>query len=147
MAASTGFDFLAELGGCDTPLRGAGFRVTAPCHAVPVIKDCQQTFLRIVFPKRPPALLLLSPGNMARALSMAGFAPGADFLPGSGEAICRGIIVLAHVGRVALRAHEVPVLVQFRPVQDVVVRDCLVWIEVEPALAPIFLWTAVPGER
>src|SRR5262245_25026405 len=46
----------------------------------------------------------------------------------------------------ALRAHEVPVLVQLRPMEDVVVRDCLVWIEVEPALTASFLCTAVPGE-
>src|SRR5262245_18247532 len=33
VAASTGFDLLAELGGWNTPLRGSVLRVTAPCNA------------------------------------------------------------------------------------------------------------------
>ena len=78
---------------------------------------------------------------------MAGLAADADLGPGGGEAIVRRIVVLAHAGRVALGAHEVPVLVQLGPVQDIVVADLLVGIEVEPALAALVLRPAVPGDR
>ena len=47
----------------------------------------------------------------------------------------------------ALRAHEIPVLVQFRPVQDIVVLDFLIGIDVKPALAAFVLRPAVPGKR
>ena len=87
------------------------------------------------------------PGDMTRALAVAGLAADADLGPGRGEAVLRRIVVLAHAGRVALGAHEVPVLVELRPVQDVVVADLLVRIEVEPALAALVLRPAVPGDR
>ena len=97
--------------------------------------------------ERPPALLLARPGGVARALAVAGLAAHADFRPGRCEAIGLGVVVLAQARRVAFRAHEIPVLVQFGPVQDIVVPDLLVGIEVKPALAAFVLRPAVPGER
>ena len=47
----------------------------------------------------------------------------------------------------ALGAHEVPVLVELGPVQDVVVTDLLVGIEVEPALTACLLRSAIPRDR
>jgi hypothetical protein len=78
---------------------------------------------------------------------MAGFATHADFRKARGKTIVSRIIVLAHAGRVALGAHEIPVLVQLGPMQDVVVFDLLVRIEMEPALAALLLRAAVPGDR
>src|SRR5215831_96718 len=43
----------------------------------------------------------------------------------------------------ALGAHEVPVLVQLGPVQDVVVANLLIRIEMEPALATT-IWADCP---
>ena len=78
---------------------------------------------------------------------MAGLAADADLRERCGKAIGRRIVVLAHAGRMTFGAHEVPVLVQLGPVQDVVVTDLLVRIEVEPALAALCLRSAVPGHR
>ena len=78
---------------------------------------------------------------------MTRLATHADFRKARGEAVVGGVIVLAHAGRMALRAHEVPVLVQPGPVQDIVVLDLLVRIEMEPALAAFVLWPAVPCNR
>ena len=78
---------------------------------------------------------------------MAGFATHADFREARGKAIVSRIIVLAHAGRMALRAHEIPVLVQLSPMQDVIVFDLLVRIEMEPTLATLLLRTSVPGDR
>src|SRR3954467_13008763 len=84
---------------------------------------------------------------MPRALAVAGLTADTDLGPRSAEAIVLGIVVLSHAGRVALGAHEVPVLVQLGPMQDIVVADLLMGIEVEPALAAVVLRTAVPGDR
>src|SRR6186997_3506328 len=46
-----------------------------------------------------------------------------------------------------LGAHEVPVLIELRPMQDVVVTDFFIGIETEPALAAFFLWPDIPGNR
>ena len=78
---------------------------------------------------------------------MAGFATDADFGPCRRKAIRLGVVVLGDTGRVALRAHEIPVLVQPGPVQDVVVFDLLIGGEMKPALAALVLRPAVPSER
>ena len=78
---------------------------------------------------------------------MAGFAADIDFGPNRGKAIARRVVVLAHAGRVALGAHEIPVLVQLRPMQNIIMADFLIGIEVEPALATLVFCTAIPGDR
>ena len=78
---------------------------------------------------------------------MTRLAAHADLREARGKAIVGRVIVLAHAGRMALRAHEVPVLVQLGPVQNVVVLDLLVRIEMKPALAAFVLRPAVPGDR
>src|SRR5262249_5286312 len=92
-------------------------------------------------------LLGARPGDVSGALAMAGLAADADLGPGAGEAIIRRVVILAHAGRVALRAHEIPVLVQLGPMQDVIVLDLLVRIEMEPALSALLLRAGVPGDR
>ena len=78
---------------------------------------------------------------------MTRLAAHADFREARGEAVGRRVVILAHAGRMAPRAHEIPVLVQPGPVQHVVVLDLLVRIEMKPALAALLLRPAVPGER
>ena len=76
--------------------------------------------------ERPPAFLRVCPGDVARSLAVAGLAADADLGPGGGEAIAWRVVILAHAGRVALGAHEVPVLVEPGPMQNVVVADLLI---------------------
>src|SRR5262249_19509128 len=78
---------------------------------------------------------------------MTGFAADTDLRPGRCVAVVRRIVVLADAGRVALRAHEIPVLIELGPMQDVVMLDVLVRIEMEPALSAFFLRAAIPRDR
>ena len=59
----------------------------------------------------------------------------------------RGVVVLVHVGRVALGAHEVPVLRGRVQCSGSVVSDVLLRIEVKPALAALRLRARIPGDR
>ena len=78
---------------------------------------------------------------------MTRLATDADFRKTRGEAVVGRVVVLAHAGRMAFGAHEIPILVQLGPVQDIVVLDLLVRVEMEPALAAFVLRPAVPGKR
>ena len=82
-------------------------------------------------------------------MSVTGFAADADFREFGRVRVRLGVVVLANAGGVALRAHEVPVLVQLRPMQDVSMVDPFVRIEMKPALPALVLWTRIPcdGER
>ena len=148
MAEAAGLDLLAEQAWRQVAMRIAGRGIGRPGDAGAVVEADQQPLARILaLAERPPALLLLGPGDVRRALPVTGLAADIDLRPGGGEMIGRRIVVLAHAGRVALGAHEIPVLVQLRPVQEVAGADLLVGIEVEPALAALVLRAAVPGER
>ena len=78
---------------------------------------------------------------------MAGFAADADLGEARGEAVLRRVVILAHPRRVALGAHEVPILIELGPMQDVVVADLFMRIEMEPALPALVLRARIPGER
>src|SRR5271167_3490290 len=54
------------------------------------------------------------------------------------------VVVLAQVGRMAVRTHVIPGLIDTGPVQRIRRRDSLAWVEKEPPLAAAFAWTAVP---
>src|SRR5262245_21099703 len=145
---AAGLDFLAQRLRPEVARSVAGLRVDKPSDVAPFIELHEQSHARVVaLAERPPALPYLRAVDMPRTLPMAAFAAHTDLREGRGEAIVRCVIVLAHAGRMAFRAHEVPVLIQFGPVQDVVVLDLLIRIEVEPALAACGLRPAVPGQR
>src|SRR6185369_4313247 len=142
MTEAAGFDLLAQRRRGKGMHRAPCLRIDRPETFPPLVKANQQPLVRIFgLLKRPPALALARPGDVPGALAVAGLATDFDFGPGCGEAIARRIVILAHAGRVALGAHEIPVLVQLGPMQDVVVADLLIGIEVEPALAALVLWT------
>src|SRR5262249_51418557 len=125
-----------------------GRSVNPPDDIAPLVEANEETFLRVVvFAEGPPALSGARPDGVARALPVAGLAADADLGPGGGEAVVRGVVVLAHPGRVALRAHEIPVLVQLGPMQNIIMLDHLVRLEMEPGLAAFLLRPAVPGDR
>ena len=148
MAQAAGLDLLAKRRRRDAALRRPGPRVDRPGHTVPLVEVDKQSLAAIFrLAERPPAFPGLRPADMPGPLPMAGLAADADLGPGRGEAIRLRVIVLAQAGRVALGAHEIPVLVQPGPVQHVVVLDLLAGIEVKPALAALLLRPAVPRNR
>src|SRR5262249_36545170 len=123
-------------------------RIASPDDIAPFVETNQQTLRRMLtLTERPPAPLGARPGEVSGALAMACLAADADLCPGAGEAVIRRVVILAHAGRVALGAHEVPVLVQLGPMQNIVALDLLVGIEMEPALATLLLRAGVPGDR
>ena len=126
----------------------AGLRIDRPGDIAPFVEANEQPLVAVFdLAERPPALLGLRPGDVPRPLPVTGLAADADFRPGRGEAIVLRIVVLAHAGRVALGAHEIPVLIELGPMQDVVVLDLFVRVEMKPALAALVLRPAIPGDR
>ena len=147
VAEPAGLDLLAERAGRYATLRISGRRIKRPCDVSAFVEARDEALGGIVASsERPPALPFPRPIDMTRAAAVTGFAADADFCPGRGEAILHRVIVLVHAGRMALGAHEVPVLVQLGPVQEIVVANFFVRIEVEPTLAPLVFRAAVPGD-
>src|SRR5262249_35865436 len=148
VAEAAGLDLPANKRGREGAPRLAGRRI-APPDDIPPLVEAHGEPLRRIFPlsERPPAVLVARPGDIARSLPGAGLAADADLRVGRGEMVARRVVILAHAGRMALRAHEIPVLIQLGPMQDVVVLDLLVRVEMEPALAALLLGPAVPGDR
>ena len=148
MAQPAGLDLLPQDGRCDIALWIAGRRIVAPVGISSLIEAHGETFgLVLMLAEWPPALLVVRPSNMARALAVAGFTADADLRPFRIETIARRIVILFHAGRMALGAHEIPVLVQLGPMQEIVVLDLLVRVEMEPALAALLFRPAVPCDR
>src|SRR5262249_8746299 len=148
LAKPAGLALLAQKRGREVAGSVSRLRVAPPDDIAPFVETNQQPLRRMLtFTERPPALLGARPSNVSGALAMAGLAADADLCPGAGEAVIRRVVILAHAGRVAPGAHEVPVLGQLGPMQNIVVLDLLVGIEMEPALATLLLRAGVPGDR
>ena len=148
VAEAAGLDLLAQQRRREVARRIARARTDRPGDVAPLGEPDQQPHVRVfALAERPPALLRACPADVSRTLSMTCLAAHADFRKARGKAIVGRIVILAHAGRMTLRAHEVPVLIEPGPVQDVVVLDLLVRIEMEPALAAFVLGPAVPGDR
>src|SRR5262245_62094295 len=82
---------------------------------------------------------------MGRSRTVARFAAHTQFRPGGIERLRARVVPLAEIGRVAVRAHEVPVLPEPGPVQWIGRRDPLAGIQVEPPLSPGGFWPGIPG--
>ena len=128
----------------DTALRIAGLGIGLPGNAVPFVQEDGKPFARI-FVLSKPAPLAVGPIDVSGAFAVARLATDADFCPRRVEAIIGRVVIFLDAGRVALGAHEIPVLIELGPVQDIVVPDLLVAIEMKPALATLVLWAAIPG--
>ena len=87
--------------------------------------------------------------HVPRAGAVTGFAADVDLGPACLEFIGGGIVILAHVGGVAVGAHEVPILRRTRPVKLVLMSDPLTGVKVKPALPAFILRPRVPrdGQR
>ena len=96
----------------------------------------------VAHPDREPGIARLrsglGPRRVRRSRPVARLARHVDLGEGGAVRVGRRVVALRDVRRVALRAHEVPVLVRAGPMEHIVVRDRFLRIEVEPAL-PAFL--------
>src|SRR5882724_4002743 len=147
MTEPAGLDLGTKRAGRGTPPDVAGFGMGRPRRIASLAKSFRQSHGRVADPsKRPPAAFISRPTNMAGALTVASFATNADLRESRCEPVVCRVVILPNAGRVALRAHEVPVLVELRPMQDIVVADFLLRIKVKPALTAFVFWSAVPGD-
>src|SRR6266851_3952680 len=146
---------VAEPAGLDLPARWrrgdiamwiAGFGIRLPANAVSLVQKNGKPFARILVLSKPVPLAA-SPIYVSRAFAVARLATDADFRPNRVEAITGRIVVFLHTGRVALGAHEIPVLIELGPVQYVVVLDLFIGIKMKPALTALLPRPAVPGNR
>ena len=140
MAAGAGFDLVARWPG-NTGLRASGRGIDLP------VRDGARGGNGCEPPVRGGGIArALRPVDMPARRSVAGLAADADLGKAGIETIRGRVIILAQRGGMALRAHEVPVLLRARPVQRIGGRDHLVRIEVEPALAALARRADVIGE-
>src|ERR1700675_921312 len=104
----------------------AGFGIGHPGRVEPLAKSFHQSHGRVVdLSERPPTVFIARPADMARSLPVTCLATDADFREGGREPVVCRVVVLADTGGVALGAHEVPVLIELRPMQHIVVADFL----------------------
>src|SRR5512134_2583627 len=123
----------------------AARRIQCPRHAVAVVQFNRETARR----HRTVSRHYSSECHVTAAGAMTGLATHADFRPLRGVAVIGRVVLLLDHRRMAVRAHEIPVLLAPGPVQLVAVRNLLVGIKVEPALATLFPGSRVPcdGQR
>src|SRR6185503_2852485 len=72
MAETAALDLLAQARRHGAPHRSCGLGIVAPGHAGSLVEAHEQPLVRIVVLVRPPARLVLGPGDMPRALAVAG---------------------------------------------------------------------------
>src|SRR5271168_1991598 len=91
-----------------------------------------------------PPITFPRPGDMVRSGAVAALAGDVDLVvPGS---ICAGprVVILADIRRVAIRAHEIPGLIDAGPVPGIAKGKFLARIKTEPALTSERRRTTVP---
>ena len=98
-----------------------GLPVFGSCRHVISLRSSKRTArpldLSSCFPNGHQLCWSLGPGNVTRALAVAGLATHTDLRPCRVELILGGVVVLVHVVVVAVGAHEIPVLRVAGPVQ------------------------------
>ena len=139
MAAAAGFNFRPQkIDWKIAPHVPAGW-IMRPYDPFPLVQASEQALAAILLPtERPPALLCAGPGDVVGPLPMTGLAAHADLGPRRCVAVAFGVVILPQSGRMTLGAHEVPVLIKLRPMQNVVVPDIFTGIEMKPALPAFF---------
>ena len=142
VASRAGLD-LAARGSRRGARRVAGRGVDRPRDAAPLVQ-CDREPLRCIGPAC--IRVELRPRDVVRARAVTGLAADVDLGPGRPVGAGRVVVVLAQVGRVAVGALVVPVLVDAGPVQRVAGLELAIRVEVEPALPALCLGTRVPGD-
>jgi hypothetical protein len=143
---------VALCAGCDlagrvartAALGNTGVGIHGPGHVPALVVHDRQTLAWAI--EALPVAFLARPGQVVRRRPVAGLATDVDLRPAGMETAGGRVIVLAQSGRMTVCAHEIPVLLQLRPVQRVAVADVLPRVEVEPALTAALLGSRVPGD-
>src|SRR6476646_8637994 len=131
MASPTRLDFIA--GGSGHAVAGASrHRVRRPVRHRALRGRAGKAFVLLVR-RAPPG----RPGHMALGRTMAAFTSDADLREGAVEAVGRRIVALANGRRMAVRAHEIPILLPSGPMKHVTRWDGFVRIEMDPALSAL----------
>src|SRR5712692_4064389 len=115
VTSGTGIDLVARVVGPEVHEQSGVVRVLGPCTR-------------------------LRPGQVRFPRPVTGLAADVEGAPRRPVRVGRGIVALSQVRRVALGAHQIPVLITARPVQGLPGSDRLVRVEGQPALLP-----GVPG--
>src|SRR5262249_2296996 len=126
------------------PLRVARLRADRPRRALSLVERDGESFRCAI--ESSPVALLASPRDMVRSGAVAGLAGDVDLGIARGETPRRRVVVLPDAGRVALRAHVVPVLAGPRPVQLVAMGPVRTGIKMKPALAAVRARPRVPRD-
>ena len=93
-----------------------------------------------------PVALAAGPRHVVRCGAVARLARDVDLGEAGRETIGLRVVALVQIGRVALRAHEVPVLLKPGPVQRIAGPQRLVRVQVEPTLSALRAGSRVPGD-
>ena len=139
MALRTDID-LGVLGACAAARGLARRRIGAPVHALAFGQVDRET-LRWVLGSRS------RPFEVRGPRSVAGLAADGNFLVRGVKRVVGGLVILAHVRRVAVGAHEIPVLRVPGPVQFIARIDLVIGIEMKPTLASLRRRPVVPRDR
>src|SRR5271169_1708873 len=139
MAQSASFELGAQrLQGASSPVAGRG--VDGPRRLVMLLEGNNEPFIGI-------GVYVVGPGDMPGPGTVASLAGDVDVRPGGVVAIICCAVILVDIGRMAFGAAKIPVLLQPRPMQWVVVPDRFVGIEMKPALTALGLGPLIPGDR
>ena len=142
MTRRAGVDFFGRIAQSTAP-RIAARRIDWPAHASTLIKHDGEPFGRRLGRRRA---WRTRPIEVRRCRTVTGLATHRYLGESRVERVARGVITLAHLGGVAIGAHEVPVLRALRPVQLVTMVDALIGVLPEPALAAPLLGSRIPGQ-
>src|SRR5271170_5989784 len=87
MAQPAGLDLFAQKRWGEIALRIAGARILSPGDTAALIEAHSEALrLVLMFPERPPALLVVCPSDVTRALAMTGLTAHTDLRPSRVEA-------------------------------------------------------------
>ncbi|HVA76322.1 MAG TPA: hypothetical protein VNF27_00425 [Candidatus Binataceae bacterium] len=122
--------------------RVAGCAIDRPCDAVAFVKRDRQALVG----KGLPIALLLRPRHVIGAGTVASLTRDIDLRVRSGKAASGSIVVLAQIGRMTIRTHVVPVLIDSSPMPRVPIGDRFTGIKCEPSLTAARARAAIPGD-
>ena len=140
MALRAGVDLVCGIART-APAGVSGGRIDRPADPVALAQRHGQSLAVVVLARRA------CPGQVRGSGSMATLAADADLGPGGLKRSRCGVIALADPRRVAVGAHEVPVLRSPGPVQLIAMIEPLVGVLPEPALPALRLRPRVPRHR
>ena len=144
VAGSAGLDLDVGLQGSGA-FGEAGFRIGKPSPGDRFLEPDREAHVTRVAGRVPVFREPLGPPGVLGSRPVAGLATHIHLRPLGCVGGGGGIEVFPEIGRVAVRAHVVPVEMQAGPVEQIIGRDFLVGIEVVPALPALVDRARVPA--